>query len=116
MSIRAYERPRRHQFELRHLYRPKSTPERLRKWLSRIGQFTLSVVHLCGFGYVLLLTVALGSGGHAHEPPPKPLPDYHLAAEMIPVRDSGGWEAVAEMIPIHVSDGWEAVIVENPGR
>jgi hypothetical protein len=100
MPVAVYERPRRHQFELRHLYRPKSRREQ--KWLSRIGQFTLSMVHLCGFAYFLLLAVAVGSGGHAHEPVSKALAGYHLEA--------------AEMISVHESDGWKTVVVENPSR
>jgi hypothetical protein len=100
MPVAVYERPRRHQFELRYLYRPKSRPEQ--KWLSRIGQFTLSMVHLCGFAYVLLLAVAIGSRGHAYEPPAKPLANYHQVAD--------------ETIPIRLSDGWETVVVENPSR
>ncbi|MGA7330012.1 MAG: hypothetical protein WBX25_37390 [Rhodomicrobium sp.] len=73
MSVHFDEHPRADQFELRYLYgKPKH--ERLRDWLRRMVsrlELALSVIYLCGFASLLVLTVVVENDGRSRETAPE---------------------------------------------
>ncbi len=125
MSVHFDEHPRPDQFELRYLYR-KPRRERLKDWHHRIAshlELARSVIYLCGFASILVLTIVVENDGQSSGTAPEPIANhgswrvYEAPLKAAADRGAAEWKALTYPSTCCALPGTDwTPVVEKTGR